>query len=187
MEWRDGQTRAFPLGPVSLEGQTIQTVERPVLSPDGKLLVGTTSVPRGGETVPAYILVDLAKHTGQVVVTYHRIPTDARIPTKIAWSPDSQWVAIDSTDYDPIQNGVSLVSADGQQRIFLGSGSTDPAWLDSETVVFSSSAWGITRLQTYNLTTQVRRWLDLPAGVWNQSNGRGLPSVSVVLFPQTLP
>ena len=187
MAWRDGQAQPFPLGTIKLEGKTLDTVSRPAFSPDGKTLVGLTTAWQGNESLPAFILVNLTAHTGQLILTYHGIPTDARIPTKIDWSPDSQWVAIDSIDYDPIQNGVSLVSADGQQRIFLGSGSSDPVWLDSETIVFSYSAWGLTRLQTYNLTTQVRRWLDLPAGVWNQSNGRGLPSVSAVFFPQTLP
>jgi len=187
MAWRDGQAQPFPLGAVKLEDKTLYTVSRPAFSPDGKTLVGLTTAWQGNESLPAFVLVNLTAHTGQMILTYHGIPTDARIPTKIAWSPDSQWVAIDSIDYDPIQNGVSLVSADGQQRIFPGSGSSNPVWLDSETVVFSYSTWGLTRLQTYNLTTQIRCWLDLPAGVWNQSNGRGLPSVSAVLFPQTLP
>lgn len=184
MEWQNGQLSPFPLGEIKAEGNLLTSVNRPYLSPDGKMMIGLTSEKEGAETLPAYVLVNLTDQVGKILLTYNGIPTDARIPIKIFWSPESQWIAIDSIDYDPIQNGIYLFSIDGLQHAFLGSGSSDPIWLNSRTIVFSFSSNGSTCLKIYDLVTQEFYWLNLPAVNWNQGYGRVPASISAVLIPK---
>lgn len=164
MEWHAGQAQPFPLPPLTLDGSALRTVTSPVLSPNRAALAGIAAIQQGAETLPAYVLIDLHNQTAQVVQTFHPIPGGTRIPQTLAWSLDSRWLAIHSQDYDPIQNGVWLISPGWQQPIFLGTASSHPVWLDANTLILSYAHEGATRLQQVSLPAKTRRWLNLPAG-----------------------
>jgi len=184
MEWRDGQARPFALGSVRSGDETIHTLRSPVLSSDRRWLAGIVPLQPGSESLAAYVSIDLAHQTAYTLMTFHPITTESSIIQSIQWSPDDQWLAIQSRDDDLVQNGVWLVSAQGEERIFLGTASSDAVWLDAQRLTFSYVSDGRTRLQQYDLATRERAWLDLPAGDWVNTWGQGLATVSAIQVVQ---
>lgn len=184
MEWRAGQARPFAMRSVRLGDETIHTLRSPVLSPDRRWLAGIAAARQGSEGLAAYVSIDLDHQTANVLKTFHPITTESRMIQSIQWSPDGHWLSIQSRDNDLLQNGVWLLSAQGEERIFLGTASSDAVWLDAQRVTFSYVSDGRTRLQQYDLATRERAWLDLPAGGWANTWGQGLATVSAIQVVQ---
>lgn len=142
----------------------------PHISPDGTKVAGVKSATFGPHTW-AYVVADLEEAEYTLVHTFTPPGTDAAIPWGINWSPDGQWLALSPLSWDPVEDGVWLVSADGSNKIYLGIGTGEPVWIDAQQVVYSAAVNGQAGLQLYDLTTGEQFWLDTPTFDMGVNNG----------------
>lgn len=161
--WRDGIQRPLEVGGLQIDGMQSETFFNPVLSPDGTRLAGLVTGDFGRHTF-AYVVIDLSSGAGAVVHTFLPVPTDAVLPWGIAWSPDGRRLALEPPSWDPVENGVWLVTPDGETRAFLGTATSSPVWIDGDELILTATTDGVAWLQRLDLVSGERAWLDLPAG-----------------------
>lgn len=164
--WHDGEiVPPVPDGSTTLDTaiERYGALSNPVLSPDGTKLAGAT----GGDFAlhsHGYVVIDLQAGSSTVVHTVDPPDTDAVIPWGITWSPGSRWLALDPPSWDPVEDGVWVVSPNGATKRYLGIRTHTPVWIDADHLVFAATVDGETRLQLYDAATGERVTLDVPVG-----------------------
>jgi hypothetical protein len=156
--WRDGQVQQIN---IASPGHETVSIISPKISPDGTKVAGVTSAPFGPHSW-AYVVIDLDDPEFTVVHTFTPPGTDAVLPWGITWSPDGHWLALSPPSWDPLDDGVWLVSYDGSRKFYLGPGTGSPIWLDSQRIVYHAAINGQTGLQLYDIANDERAWLNTP-------------------------
>lgn len=165
--WHGGDEQIIDFGhTVTFEGieNQVTALYAPVMSPDGRYMVGVTSGEYGSYNF-AYVLADLINHTSTYIHFFYPVPTDAVLPWGIAWSADSQWVALDPPSWIMFENSIQLIPvADPANSIALDGITRKPIWLDVWKLIFQSFDGQQSRWRLVDLRSRKQFWLDLPNG-----------------------
>jgi hypothetical protein len=136
----------------------------PVMSPDGRYVVGISSGEYGRYTF-AYVLVELNTQTSRFIHFFVPTPADSVLPWGIHWSPDSQWLALDPPSGDFFANSIQLVSViNPDDSVTLPGVTSTPFWLDGYRLIFKRFVGDRSRWQYMDRMTGEQFWLDLPDG-----------------------
>jgi hypothetical protein len=142
----------------------INSLYAPVMSPDGRYVVGVHSGEYGRYSW-AYVLADLTTQTSRFIHFYIGAPTDAVILSGIHWSPDSQWLVLAPFSGDFFANSIQLVSVTNPGDSLTLPGVTNtPFWLDGRRLIFKRFVGDQSRWQYIDRMTGEQFWLDLPEG-----------------------
>lgn len=165
--WQDGHEQTVALDSILTFNGTVYenpSVYAPVMSPDGRFVVGVRGDGYGRYTF-AYVLTDLTNQTSTFIHFFIPLPTDAVLPWGIHWSPNSQWVALDPQSGDFFANSIQLVSlANPHNNMTLEGITSAPFWLDDWRLIFKQFTGDQTRWRDLDLRTGEQFWVDLPDG-----------------------
>ncbi len=138
---------------------------------------GETTYPMMGDGLPTlshseqqWILTtssqfSLADLDGKVeLLSYRAFHPQGRFLAQVAWSSDDNWVALRPPPTDLELDGVWLYNVDTGEMVYLGAGTTNPLWQDSQTVLFNATIGDELELQAYNVITAERVKVDVPPG-----------------------
>lgn len=107
----------------------------------------------------------LADLEGEIeLLSYRAFHPQGRFLAQVAWSPDDNWVALRPPPTDLESDGVWLYKVSTEEMIYLGTGTINPLWQDSQIILFNATIAGELELQAYNVVTAERVKVDAPPG-----------------------
>jgi hypothetical protein len=107
----------------------------------------------------------LADLEGKIeLLSFRAFHPQGRFLAQVAWSPDDNWVALRPPPTDLELDGVWLYNVGTEEMIYLGTGTTNPLWQDSQIVLFNATIAEELELQAYNVVTAERVKVSAPPG-----------------------